>query len=262
VRALEAPCRCEEDAVSFEDRDQPAEPVPTITRPVSGRRPVPAPIARLRAWLDWFGPGRLLTSVLTAAAVVGVGWWLLRTPPAPTEAGLPYAGTSTSTVAGGPTSSTAAVPAPATTAVAPTVVVYVAGAVAEPGVYELPAGSRVDVAIQAAGGTRRRAALDALNLAAPLVDGERVYVPAVGETPPVVAGAPAAATATAPAGPVDLNHATAEELDELPGIGPATAAAIVEHREQNGPFATVDDLEAVRGIGPAKLEAVRGLVTV
>ena len=65
-----------------------------------------------------------------------------------------------------------------------------------------------------------------------------------------------------PAGPIDLNHATVDELDVLPGIGPATAAAIVDHREQNGPFATVDDLEDVRGIGPAKLEAIRDLVTV
>ena len=65
-----------------------------------------------------------------------------------------------------------------------------------------------------------------------------------------------------PSGPIDVNHATVDQLDELPGIGPATAAAIVDHREQNGPFATIDDLEAVRGIGPAKLEAIRDLVTV
>ncbi len=110
----------------------------------------------------------------------------------------------------------------------------------------------------------REAAPSALNLAAPLVDGERIYVPRVGENVPVAAVdvTTSGGDDAHPSGPIDLNHATVEQLDELPGIGPTTAAAIVDHREQNGPFATVDDLEAVRGIGPAKLEAIRDLVTV
>ena len=142
------------------------------------------------------------------------------------------------------------------------VVVHVAGAVAEPGVYELPSGSRVLVAIDAAGGPLPKAEPSALNLAAPLVDGERIYVPRVGEIVPVAVDDPSSGAGVQPSGPVDVNHATVDQLDELPGIGPATAAAIVDHREQNGPFATVDDLEAVRGIGPAKLEAIRDLVSV
>jgi competence protein ComEA len=142
------------------------------------------------------------------------------------------------------------------------IVVHVAGAVAEPGVYELPAGSRVGGAIDSAGGPSRRADPAALNLAAPLSDGERVYVPKVGEAVPVTAVQNAPTGSAARAGPIDLNRASAEQLDTLPGIGPATAAAIVDHREQNGPFARVDDLEAVRGIGPAKLEAIRDLVAV
>jgi competence protein ComEA len=151
---------------------------------------------------------------------------------------------------------------PTATAQPAVIVVHVAGAVAEPGVYELPAGSRVGAAIETAGGPSRRADPGALNLAAPLADGERVYVPKVGETVPRIPVEDAPAGSAAPAGPVDVNRATAEELDQLPGIGPTTAAAIVDHREENGPFASVDDLEAVRGIGPAKLDAIRGLVSV
>ncbi|MEY4174789.1 MAG: hypothetical protein RI900_1954, partial [Actinomycetota bacterium] len=97
---------------------------------------------------------------------------------------------------------------------------------------------------------------DAINLAARLLDGQRVYVPRVGEAVPPGAGP------EAPSGPLDLNSATEEQLDDLPGVGPATAAAIVAHRDSNGPFGSVDDLGEVRGIGPAKLDALRGLVTV
>jgi len=114
------------------------------------------------------------------------------------------------------------------------------------------------------GGAVPDADLAAVNLAAVLHDGEQVYVPTVGEARPPAAATGGAADDGGPTvapGPVDLNRATAVELDELPGVGPATAAAIVAHRDLNGPFASVDDLEAVRGIGPAKLEALRGLVT-
>jgi competence protein ComEA len=117
-------------------------------------------------------------------------------------------------------------------------------------------------AIEAAGGARPRADAAALNLAALLVDGERVYVPRPGESVPIPTSGAASGSAGGPPGPVDVNHATIEQLDELPGIGPATAAAIIDHREENGPFASVEDLEAVRGIGPAKLEAIRDLVSV
>jgi competence protein ComEA len=154
------------------------------------------------------------------------------------------------------------------------IVVHVAGAVVQPGVVHLPAGSRAEDALAAAGGVAADADTDALNLAAPLRDGDRLYVPHLGQPVPTVvvpsggaaagggaSGGGAAATAAA-AGPVDLNRATVDQLDSLPGVGPATAAAIVAYRDEHGPFATVDDLLGVRGIGPAKLDAIRALVAV
>jgi competence protein ComEA len=152
-------------------------------------------------------------------------------------------------------------PTPTSTSVDASIVVYVAGAVAEPGVYRLAASARVNDAVAIAGGAAAGADLNMVNLAAVVHDGERVYVPAVGEAmPPVIEYSPAANTS--PAGPVNINSATAEQLDVLPGVGPATASAIVAHREQHGPFQTVEQLGDVRGIGPAKLDALRGLVTV
>ncbi|MET0143976.1 MAG: helix-hairpin-helix domain-containing protein [Ilumatobacteraceae bacterium] len=230
--------------------------------------PRPAPVTRftdrLRPWIDWFGPGKLIGTAVTVVLVVAGGWWLLHTPAPPTEAGLPYA--TTTTGPDDPTSTSSAVGAgarEATTTSGPAVlVVHVAGAVAAPGVYDVPGGSRVTVAVAAAGGPAPDADASALNLAQPLVDGERVYVPRVGESVPVGPDPPPGAGTTSPVGPIDLNRATAAELDDLPGIGPATAQAIVDHRSTNGPFASVDDLEAVRGIGPAKLDAIRGLVAV
>src|SRR6185295_15891937 len=123
--------------------------------------------------------------------------------------------------------------------------------------------ARVIDAVTAAGGAMSDADLDVVNLAAVVTDGERIYVPTVGEVVPVlVGGTPDAAVDTTPSGPVDVNSATIDQLDVLPGVGPTTAAAIVAHREQHGPFQSVDQLGDVRGIGPAKLEALRGLVTV
>jgi competence protein ComEA len=138
-------------------------------------------------------------------------------------------------------------------------------------VYELSSASRVADAVQAAGGALADGDLDGLNLAALLVDGQRIYVPHVGEVDPASVpsgGAPSGCTPgggttpVAPAGPIDLNTATASDLETLPGVGPATAAAIVEDREHNGPFPSIDDLDRVPGIGPAKLAALRDQVTV
>ena len=136
-----------------------------------------------------------------------------------------------------------------------------------PGVYELQPGQRVTDAIDAAGGALADADADALNLAAPVADGDRIAVPTVGEASALggdadVGHSHAAAAGAAAGSPIDLNTAGVAELETLPGVGPATAAAIVEHREQQGPYATIDDLEAVRGIGPAKIDAIRDLVTV
>ncbi|MDP9464225.1 MAG: helix-hairpin-helix domain-containing protein, partial [Actinomycetota bacterium] len=128
--------------------------------------------------------------------------------------------------------------------------------------YTLGASPRVTDAIIAAGGAGEDADLDIINLAAAVHDGERVYVPTIGEVVPMVIGVEPAGQGPAPVGTVNVNAATEEQLDVLPGVGPATAAAIVAHRQQHGPFQTVEQLGDVRGIGPAKLDALRGLVTV
>jgi competence protein ComEA len=142
-------------------------------------------------------------------------------------------------------------------AVAKRLVVDVVGAVRAAGVYRLPEGSRVADAVRAAGGLTRRADPLLVNLAAPLADGQQVVVAARGSP-----GAPTAAAGAggAPAGPVDLNTATAEQLDALPGVGPVTAQKIVAFREQHGPFRSADDLDAIPGIGPARIEDLQGLV--
>jgi competence protein ComEA len=128
-------------------------------------------------------------------------------------------------------------------------------------VYELPGDARVRDAVVAAGGPTDVADWNALNLAAALADGVKVYVPSVGEEVPPSLTAPPAPGTDQPAAPIDVNVATAGELESLPGVGPATATAIVTERERNGPFLDVDDLDRVPGIGPAKLEAMRELVT-
>jgi competence protein ComEA len=148
-----------------------------------------------------------------------------------------------------------------------TVTVHVAGQVVNPGVYAVPAGGRVADAVIAAGGASAEADLEQLNLAARTSDGERIYVPRKGETAPVVAppsSAPAggAAKGGPAAGPVDLNTATAEQLEALPGVGPATSRAILAYRASHGRFRSVTELLEVPGIGPAKLEALRPLVRV
>ena len=146
------------------------------------------------------------------------------------------------------------------------IVVHVAGAVLRPGVYALPPGSRVADAVAAAGGVLGTAAEDAVNLARLLIDGEQVYLPTVEEIESgTVAGAAAGLAvpgggSSAP-GLVNINTASAAELETLPGVGPATAQAIIEDRETNGPFLTPEDLMRVTGIGPKKFDAVKDLVT-
>jgi competence protein ComEA len=142
----------------------------------------------------------------------------------------------------------------------PEVIVDVVGAVRAPGVVRMPAGARVYDAIAAAGGATADADVQQLNLAARLADGTRIAVPHQGETLTPGTGSDNGSP-TVP-GPVDLNTATPEQLDALPGVGPATAAAIVRDRDEHGPFRSVDDLARVRGIGPAKLEQLRDLVSV
>jgi competence protein ComEA len=135
-------------------------------------------------------------------------------------------------------------------------VVDVAGAVRRPGLYRLPKGSRIADAIARAGGVTRQAESASVNLAAPLADGEQVLVPSGAP------GAPVAATGgtPSPSAPVDLNSATVEQLDALPGVGPTTAQKIVDYRNEHGPYTSVDDLDAIPGIGPARIDQLRGLV--
>jgi competence protein ComEA len=131
------------------------------------------------------------------------------------------------------------------------VVVDVTGVVKRPGVYRLPAGSRVEDAVARAGGAQGDAMLEAINLAAKLADGQQVVVPS--SRP----GATAAAGATSADGPISLGTATVEQLDTIDGIGPVTAADIIEFRDEHGGLASVEQLDQVSGIGPATMEALR-----
>lgn len=187
--------------------------------------------------------------VVVAVALVGVlvlailAVWLRRLDdvPRPVDGEIPQ-------VALEPTTASTAPPA--------SLLVHVVGAVRTPGVYSLPPGSRVLDAVDAAGGATDDGQPNRLNLAATLIDGEQVRVPVDGEP---IAGPVRPGGAS---GPIDLNSATASDLETLPGIGPATAAAIVDHREATGRFQQVADLLDVRGIGEAKLAAIADQVVV
>ncbi|MGB9886015.1 MAG: helix-hairpin-helix domain-containing protein [Moorellales bacterium] len=141
--------------------------------------------------------------------------------------------------------------------------VHVAGAVARPGVYELPAGSRVIDAVQAAG-PLPEADVNALNLAAPLADGQKVTVPLKGEVPAqaTVGTGITGIAATGGSGQININTATAQELEALPGIGPTLARRIVAYREEHGPFRTVEDIKNVSGIGEGRFAQIKDLITV
>jgi competence protein ComEA len=209
-----------------------------------------------------------LAVAIIAVLAVGAGAWVLfGRSGGSVEVELPRATPGATTPAGG-SGGVARGPAGQgqTTSSVPTgIVVDVVGAVVRPGLVTVGAGARVADAVTAAGGGRHDADLDQVNLAQPLTDGVRVVIPVIGQTPATVGGVTGAdATATggsSAVGPIDLNTATAEQLDSLPGVGPATAKAIIDHRTKNGPFRSVDDLLDVRGIGPAKLDALRDAVT-
>ena len=204
--------------------------------------------------------------------VVGV-WWVVRVPPPPPEASIPFATTSVaSNLIASNTDASSAISSSAN------ITVYVSGEVVKPGVYVLLATARVIDALQAAGGATNQADLVVVNLAAPLVDAAQVFIPRMGSTPRVTmprphaginlpiaggsGGAGASGSATSAAGVVDINSATLADLDALPGVGPSTAQAIIDYRVANGPYASVDDLLNVRGIGPSKLAAMRARVRV
>lgn len=182
----------------------------------------------------------------------GAGLWYVRSLPRPVDV-------VAEAPASGPSESSGAVGAAASPSIT-FVLVDVAGWVRQPGVYEFAAGARVVDAIDAAGGARPGAALSALNLAAPLVDGTQILVPREGET--VTAAPVPGGSGTAAGGLVNINTASATELEALPGIGEVIAQRIVDHRTANGPFASVDALLDVSGIGDAILGSIRELVTV
>ncbi|MGO1544718.1 MAG: helix-hairpin-helix domain-containing protein [Gulosibacter sp.] len=155
--------------------------------------------------------------------------------------------------------------------------VHILGAVASPGVYELGANARVVDAIAAAGGLNEDADVAQINLARPAVDGEQIYVPKIGETPPPLAevapepgangghdanGDPNAGGTTSAGGLVNINTASVSELENLPRIGPAMAQRIIDYRDANGGFSSVDELKEVSGIGEATFEQLAPLVTV
>ncbi|NLF62987.1 MAG: hypothetical protein GX579_00135 [Chloroflexi bacterium] len=166
-------------------------------------------------------------------------------------------------------------PPPASPTAGPTATVqplrvYITGAVLRPDVYSLPPGSIVRDLVSLAGDFTDAAAVEAVNLALPLADGMHVHVPAQEEVlaePPVISGpAPPANSLTGdaalPGALVNINTASIAELETLPGIGPALAQKIVDHRAEHGPFATIEAILDVSGIGPAKFEAIRDWITV
>ncbi|MGI4894536.1 MAG: ComEA family DNA-binding protein, partial [Janthinobacterium lividum] len=198
------------------------------------------------AWRSWPARSSTVESSIAGSAVAQ----RVSTTPASTPASMPA-----------PTASGEPVPVSASSSTTP-VVVHVAGHVVSPGLVTLSAGSRVADAVAAAGGPAPDADLNALNLARLLVDGDQVVVPAPGELFPPAPVAPAGASVAPDSGPVDLNSATVEELDALPGVGEVLAGRIVAFRTENGPFSAVEDLGEVQGIGPKVLEGLRDLVRV
>lgn len=142
-----------------------------------------------------------------------------------------------------------------------TIQVYVSGAVERPDVYSLPINSIVKDALSAAGGPADDADLDRVNLAAPLGDGMQVHFPRQGEAAAVPAGG-ALSNPIPASGPIDINTATLEQLDTLPGIGPSIAQRIVDYRQANGPFQSIEQIKDVKGIGDALFEKIKDSITI
>lgn len=144
------------------------------------------------------------------------------------------------------------------------ILVNVVGAVPRPGLYELPEGSRVHDAVDAAGGLLADADASSINLAAPLDDGELLAIPFVGGSEQLTTRSEAGLATEEPINSdlINLNTATIEELDNLPGIGPTTAQKIIDYRTENGPFQQIEDLLNVSGIGPSTFEQLKDLITV
>lgn len=187
----------------------------------------------------------LLIVASCACAGLLLLWWTAR----------PVAGPVRAVAAGLPAPTSAGASA-APSAPPDRVVIHVSGAVADPGVLTLPGGARVDDAVEAAGGATGAAQTDQLNLARPLRDGEQIHVPDASEAAVAMTGG------SGPAGLVNLNRATAAELEELPAVGPVLAERIIAHRDTHGGFGSVADLQQVPGIGEKTFAELEDLVTV
>ena len=220
-------------------------------------------LRRLRQWFAFIGPQRILAGGGTAIVLGGLAWFILKPSPVPIDAYVPRV-TSVSAVA---------------STVSPSIItVHVAGAVKNPGVYRLPSSARVVDAVASAGGALRSADLESINLAQTITDTEQIYIPIKKVSRPRITTAPrlrpqrttpttvpvitGGNTGAQPGRLINLNTATASELDSLTGVGPSTAKAIISYRTKKGLFSKVEDLLNVPGIGPAKLAALRDQVTV
>ena len=229
-------------------------------------------------FLKWYGPARAFATAGSVAVVCVGAWWLLRAPAPPLENSIPLV----SVASASDSSSSSVVGAiPSTTHVGVReVVVHVAGAVNAPGVYRLKSTARVIDAVNAAGGVTVSADTAAVNLALPLLDAEQVYIPTRSSKKPhttvavqrklpttpssrsstVAAAIVGATESSVKSALVNINTATALELEALPSVGPSTAKAIVSFRAKNGPFGKAEDLLKVPGIGDGKLAAMKPFV--
>ena len=220
-------------------------------------------LRRLRQWVAFIGPQRIVAGCCTAVLLGGIAWFVLMPSPVPIDAYVPRVTTVSAT----------------STPVSPAIItVHVAGAVKSPGVYRLPSSARVVDAVASAGGALRSADLESINLAQTITDTEQIYIPIKKVSRPRITTAPrlrpqrttpttapttnGGSAGTQPTRLINLNTATASELDSLTGVGPSTAKAIIAYRTKKGSFSKVEDLLNVPGIGPAKLAALRDQVTV
>ena len=199
---------------------------------------------------------------MAVAIVAGIAVWYLRSLPSSVRVEtVAHAAAGPSPGGGSPASATAA-PTPSVAAI----VVYVSGWVRHPGVYEFRTGDRVVDALRAAGGARPGADLDSINLAQQLADGQQVMVAKKGTAASggsaVSGGGSSGTSGAGDTGPINLNTATLEQLESLPGIGPSLGQRILDYRTAHGPFRSVQDLLNVSGIGEKRLADLEPLVTV
>ena len=237
---------------------------------------------KLRQAISWYGPARAFATAGSVVVVCVGAWWLLRAPAPPLENSLPRVGQSS--IASSSMASSSLATISEGVFLAGPVTVHVVGAVRKAGVYTLQPGARVVDAVTAAGGVVANADTAAINMALAVHDAEQIYIPLRGERSPrttvsvtrrrpASSGSPsttrAPQTSTTVSSPevaqtatgiVNINTATASQLEELPSVGPSTAKAIVSYRTKNGPFGKAEDLMKVPGIGEGKLAAMKPFI--